>query len=409
MSRAATVAGAAGPPRINGRAILPVSFAHGCADLCQGAVPALLPFLIAHRGLDLASATFLVTAATIASSVIQPLFGIWSDRLDFPLLAPIGVVIAGLGVGAVGFCQSYAALAGALAISGFGVALFHPEAARLAGRAARGTARGMSYFSVGGNVGFAVGPLAVLVTVGIFGLDATPALAIPGLVAGVVLLRELRGQFSEASENRHAEHHHEAHGPTRWGPFTRLTAAAVARTVAFFALQAFIPIYLIDQLGASKTVGGIALTVMLASGALGTLIGSRWADRWGKRLVLIWMMVPLTLVLLLLPELGLVGCLIALVAVGFLVDAPFATTVVIGQSYLPGRAGLASGITFGLAIGLGGLLAAGLGLLADQTSITTALFTLPAFSIIGMLLAISLPEEEAGAQGPPASAEPVEA
>lgn len=385
--------GAEAPP-IDRRAIVPFSFAHGCADLCQGAVPALLPSLIAHRGLDLASATALVTAATIASSIVQPLFGIWSDRLDFPLLAPLGVVIAGLGLGVVGLTHSYAALAIALAISGLGVALFHPEAARMAGRAGRGTARGMSYFSVGGNVGFAVGPLAVLLSVGIFGLGASPALAIPGLVAGVVLVRALRGQRAEAAEERHRPHPHPAPpAPERWGPFTRLTGAAVTRTVAFFALQAFVPTYLIDQKGTSTTVATIALTTMLAAGAAGTLVGSRCADRWGRRLVLVWAMLPLTVLLALLPELGLVGCFVALAAIGFLDDAPFATTVVIGQAYLPSRPGLASGITLGLAIGLGGLIAAGLGLLADATSITTALLILPAFTLIAAGLAWSLPRE----------------
>jgi len=402
--------GAEAPP-IDARAIAPFSFAHGCADLCQGAVPALLPSLIAHRGLDLASATALVTAATIASSIVQPLFGIWSDRLDFPLLAPLGVVIAGLGLGAVGLTHSYAALAIALAISGLGVALFHPEAARMAGRAGRGTARGMSYFSVGGNVGFAVGPLAVLLSVGAFGLGASPALAIPGVVAGAVLVRALRGQRAEAAEERHRPHPHAAAAPQpeHWGPFTRLAGAAVSRTVAFFALQAFVPIYLIDHLRTSTTVATIALTTMLAAGAVGTLVGSRCADRWGRRLVLVWAMLPLTALLALLPELGLAGCFVALAAIGFLDDAPFATTVVIGQAYLPGRPGLASGITLGLAIGLGGLIAAGLGLLADATSVTTALLILPAFTLIAAALAWSLPREgtEAGAVAEPLTAEGV--
>jgi FSR family fosmidomycin resistance protein-like MFS transporter len=399
--------GAQAPP-IDRRAIAPFSFAHGCADMCQGAVPALLPALIADRGLDLASATALVTAATIASSVVQPLFGIWSDRLDFPLLAPLGVVIAGLGLGAVGFCHSYAALAIALAISGLGVALFHPEAARMAGRAGRGTARGMSYFSVGGNIGFAVGPLAVLLTVGIFGLGSTPVLALPGLVAGAVLLRELHGKRKEAAADRHRPHPHAAPQPEHWGPFSRLAGAAVTRTVAFFALQAFVPTYLIDQRGASGAVAGIALTTMLAAGAVGTLVGSRCADRWGRRLVLVWAMLPLSALLVLLPELSLPACFVALAAIGFLDDAPFATTVVIGQAYLPGRPGLASGITLGLAIGLGGLLAAGLGFLADATTITTALLTLPAFTLIAAALAMSLPREGTEASAI-ASAEPLPA
>jgi len=282
----------------------------------------------------------------------------------------------------------------------------------MAGIAGGGSARGMSYFSVGGNLGFALGPAAVLLVVGLFGLDASPLLALPGLAAAALLLAQTRRMQAGAQAQAHAptqarattDDHASARGVTApdsaadaplpapaWGPFTRLAGAAVARTVAFFALQAFVPIYLIDRLHTSDGVGSAALIVMLASGAAGTLVGSRIADRWGRRLVLVWAMLPLTALLALLPHTGVAACFALLVAIGFFADAPFATTVVMGQNYLPGRAGLASGVTLGLAIGLGGLLATALGLLADATSVTTALSTLPAFAAVAALLALSLP------------------
>ncbi len=45
--------------------------------------------------------------------------------------------------------------------------------------------------------------------------------------------------------------------------------------------------------------------------------------------------------------------------------ATFAVTIVMGQEYLPGRLGVSSGVTIGLSIGLGGVGAPLLGLLAD--------------------------------------------
>jgi MFS transporter, FSR family, fosmidomycin resistance protein len=383
--------GAEAPP-IDRRAIVPFSVAHGCADLCQGAVPALLPSLIAHRGLDLASATALVTAATIASSIVQPLFGIWSDRLDFPLLAPLGVVIAGLGLGVVGLTHSYAALAIALAISGLGVALFHPEAARMAGRAGRGTARGMSYFSVGGNVGFAVGPLAVLLILAIGGISATPLLVVPGVAVAALLVLDVERFKSHLQAEHRSQQTRSREQKAQWGPFSRLVGAAVARTVPFYTVLALVPIYAVRRLGASHSVGSVALTVMLVAGAAGTLIGARCADRFGKRMVLVWAMVPLTVFLVILSHTGLALTFVILALIGFTLDAPFSTTVVLGQQYLPGRRGLASGITFGLAIGMGGLIATGLGATADAIGIHTTLEILPAFSLIALGCVLSLPK-----------------
>jgi FSR family fosmidomycin resistance protein-like MFS transporter len=116
------------------RRLATLSAGHGAVDLCQGAVPALLPFPIVARGMSLASATALLTAATIGSSIVQPLFGLWADRLATPLLLPAGLALAGLGLGAVGWCDSYIMLALALFVSGLGTA--SPPASRSASRSA---------------------------------------------------------------------------------------------------------------------------------------------------------------------------------------------------------------------------------------------------------------------------------
>lgn len=381
------------PVRIDLRSLSRLSLGHVFVDMCQGAVPAMLPTLIAQRGLNLASATALVSIATIGSAVVQPLFGIWSDRISAPFLAPLGVALAALGLGAVGFAHSYLALAAALAVSGLGVALFHPEGARIADLVGGGSVRGMSYFTVGGNAGFALGPPLVLVVLALGGLGAMPVVAIPGVGAAVFLLRDVGRLSRRARTVQRARRARKASvGSSEWAPFSRLVSAAVARTVPFYALMAFIPIYAMRELGAAHSTGSLALTVMLVGAAAGTLIGGRCADRFGKRLVLVWAMVPLTALLLVLPHTGLGLMLVTLLAVGFVLDFPFSTTVVLGQQYLPSRRGLASGVTYGLAIGAGGLLATGLGALADAIGVHGTLEVLPVFSAIALVFVLTLPD-----------------
>lgn len=379
------------PVRVDLRSMSRLSLGHGFVDMCQGTVPALLPTLIATRGLSLASATALVSIATIGSAIVQPLFGVWSDRISAPFLAPLGVALAGLGVASVGLCHSYAELAIALGLSGFGVALFHPEGARMAHVVGGGSVRGMSYFSVGGNFGFALGPVVVLLILAIGGISATPLLAVPGvLVAGLLVLDVERLKNHIGAGQRSRQRHDEVPA-AQWGPFTRLVGAAVARTVPFYVLLALVPIYAMRRFGAGHGIGSVALTVMLLCGAAGTLVGARCADRFGKRVVLVWAMLPLTLLLLILPHTGLVLMFVTLGFVGFTLDAPFSTTVVLGQQYLPGRHGLASGITLGFAIGMGGLIATGLGALADAIGIHTTLEFLPVFSLVALACVMSLP------------------
>ena len=130
--------------------------------MCQGAVPALLPFLVAQRGYSYGAASALVLAATVASSIVQPLFGLASDRHSMPWLMPAGLLLAGVGLAVAGLVHPYGLTFAAITLSGLGVAAYHPEASRYANYVSgRRRATGMSLFSVGGNAGFALGPLVV--------------------------------------------------------------------------------------------------------------------------------------------------------------------------------------------------------------------------------------------------------
>ena len=113
-----------------------MSMAHVVDDLYQGIVPALLPFLVIERQYSYAAVAGLTLAATVLSSVVQPLFGWWSDRKPRRWLIPTGMATAALGVGFAGVFPSYAATWFVIAVSGLGIAAFHPSAASAARRAA---------------------------------------------------------------------------------------------------------------------------------------------------------------------------------------------------------------------------------------------------------------------------------
>jgi FSR family fosmidomycin resistance protein-like MFS transporter len=306
---------------------------------------------------------------------------------------PLGVALAAIGIGLAGLFRSYPMIVGSVAVMGLGVAAFHPEAARVANAvsAARAGA-GMSYFAVGGNLGYAIGPLITVPIVLTLGLDGTPLIALPGLLAAAIIVRRLpllrrhlvSSDVTEAEVGRAR--------PDAWSPFARLVGIAVLRTVPFFTLQALVPIYFVRHFRAGTVLGGAALTLMLLGGAAGTLIGGRCADRYGRKAVIVGAMVPLTLLLFTLRFAGAAEFVVLLVAVGLVLEGPFSTTVLIGQEYLPARVGLASGVTYGLAIGLGGIIASVLGALAGETGIAFVIELLPGFTFLSLLLAVSLPD-----------------
>src|ERR671921_1956145 len=177
---------------VDKRAMAALSVGHLFTDVNQGAAAALVPFLVAERDLSLAAAGFLVLAATLSSSIAQPLFGYLSDQKPLAALMPVGLMLAGVGIALVGIAPNYPLTLLCTILSGLGVASFHPESARFANYVSgTGRARGMSFFSVGGNAGFALGPIMTTPLVLYFGLPGSLFLALPALLMGLVLFHEL--------------------------------------------------------------------------------------------------------------------------------------------------------------------------------------------------------------------------
>ena len=378
------------------RGLTALASGHAVADLCQGAVPALIPFLIAERGYSYSAVGALLLFVTVGSSIIQPAFGALSDRLSMAWLMPVGVALAALGVGFAGVAPNFALTALSVGIGGLGVAAFHPEGARYANYAS-GTRRGtgMSFFSVGGNAGFALGPILITPAVLVFGLSGTLLVAILPLTIAVLLaieLPDLKRRTATASAESAARARNADRSEDDVGAFGRLTAVISVRSGIYFGLQSFAPIWFIHEYGASEATANAFLAAMLVAGALGTLVGGQLVDRIGRRSVLVGSIVaqiPLLLAFVLAPSEIVAGVLLA--AIGFVTVMSFSVSVVMGQEYLPSRLGLASGVTLGLAIGMGGIAAALLGVLADATGLETVMWTVVALPWLGLALAQTLP------------------
>jgi FSR family fosmidomycin resistance protein-like MFS transporter len=384
---------------------------HACADMAQGAIPALLPFLIDQRGISYGAAGALILVTSVGSSAIQPLFGLGSDRLSLPWLMPLGVLLAGLGIALVGVAPSYGATVAAVAISGLGVASFHPEGARFANQVSgdrRG--QGMSFFSLGGNAGFALGPILVTPIVLLLGLQGTLLLAVIPMIVAVVLARDLgrlRAVAAEKSANVARSVAQDDRDEDDWNAFVRLGGVVALRSGVYFGLQAFIPLWFIHQLGTGEGAGNAALTAMLVAGAAGTYFGGRVVDRLGRRRLVVGSTaatIPVLVALVLAPSPLTAGLLTALA--GFLIILTFSITVVMSQEYLPSRLGLASGVSLGLAIGVGGIAAAGMGLVADAWGLPTVMWLIVALAVPMVILARTLPvtRAERRAQGAAADA-----
>jgi MFS transporter, FSR family, fosmidomycin resistance protein len=382
-----------------------LSSGHLAADLAQGALPALLPYLVVKFDLSYTMAAALVLAATVSSSIVQPAFGLWSDARGALWLLPAGVLLAGAGMAAATVAPSYPLLVVAVLVSGLGVAAYHPEGSKFASYVSGARrASGMSLFSIGGNVGFALGPLVAsfaIVTLGL-GLEGGALVAVPGIAIAIFLfatLRYLHG-FAPSVVGREAR---AAAPPSQPRALALLIGVIGLRSLAHMGLFTFVPLWEVAQ-GSSEAYGTRLLAAFLLAGALGTLLGGPLADRFGRRRILTWSFVaaaPLVLTYVLAG--GWVGA-VALVVSGAFIIGTFGVSLVMSQEYMPGRVGMASGISIGFAIGLGGVAAVALGAVADAIDLRTALLLTAVGPALAILLTLALPPSRRTARLDPSAA-----
>jgi FSR family fosmidomycin resistance protein-like MFS transporter len=369
-----------------------LSAGHLATDFANGALPALLPFLVKKFDLSYTLAGVVILSWAVSSSVIQPAFGLWSDRRGAIWLLPAGLAAGGVGIGLAAVAPSYWTMLLLVLLSGIGTAAYHPEGSKFAAYVSgRRRATGMSLFSIGGNVGFALGPIVVTALVVPFGLGAGVLVALPCLAAAALLLAVVPYLLSFTPERRGVPTEAGADQP---GAMALLLGVVALRGVVYFGLIAFVPLWEVAQ-GRSEAYGNRVLAVMLVVGAIGTLVSGPLADRFGTRTVLIASVVAVgPLVLVYLVAGGIVGAA-ALALVGACVIGTFGTTMVLSQEYLPRHIAMASGLSIGLSIGLGGVAAVGLGALADSIDLRSALYLCVAAPVAASALSVLLPSGRA--------------
>ena len=373
--------------------LLLLSLSHMVTDLSQGALPVLLPSLKTALDLSYTQIGVIVLVQNLTSSIIQPLFGMITDKVSLPWLLPISIFLSGLGLSITGFMTSYPALLLSVIIGGLGVAGFHPQASKsvhfVSSDALRG--RSMGLFSVGGNFGMAVGAsFMMFLTTLPGGLYNSVWFVVPSSITALLIWRYL-DKVSPQSFQRAGKLE------TAKPKFIRLQPLLILLTFIFFrstlhaGLSTYIPIYYVNYLNGSPIYAGYLLSLFLIGGVFGTFVGAMLSDKFGRKTILTFSMVVVLPMVAAIPFTSGALTMILLVFTGFSLISSFATTLVLSQEMMPGYEGMASGLTIGLTIGLGGVGVTGLGYIADLYGVPTVFRIMPLLPLVGLLLSSLLP------------------
>jgi FSR family fosmidomycin resistance protein-like MFS transporter len=376
---------------MNRKVLALLSVAHLVTDVNQGALPALLPFFKDSLNLSYTLAGVILLFGNISSSVIQPAFGYVSDKHPTKWFLIIAPLIASVGLALTGLAPSYFPLLICVIVSGAGIAGFHPEGYKTAHFfTGEKKATGMAIFSVGGNLGMALGPIFALALIQAFGPKGTAAMVVPGiLMAGALLLSP--SWKTPPTPSPSAQKKTEKKEPL--SPKTKRSLLILIGIVIFrywtqLGLLAYIPFYYIDTLKGNPIYVGALTSTFLTAGAAGTLLGAPLADRWGHRTFLSITMILVVPLLLLFNNMKGPILFVIIGITGMALICTFSVTVVMAQTLLPQRLGMASGLMVGLSVGTGGVGVTLLGVIADAWGVTAAMNSMLILPILGFILSL---------------------
>ena len=372
--------------------IVAISFCHLLNDMMQSLLPAIYPGLKSELHLSFGQIGMVTLVYQITASILQPMIGLYADKRPTPMALPGGTLFSLAGLTVLSIAHSYGLVLVGAALLGVGSSVFHPESSRVA-RMAAGGRHGLaqSLFQVGGNAGQALGPLAATLVVVRWGQSSLAFFALLALLSGAVL-------WNVANWYRHhglsrlqvggagALHIELPRGQAARG-IAILLALIFSKYVYLASLTSYYTFYLIQRFDLSVQNAQLHLFAFLAAVAVGTVAGGPLGDRFGRKYV-IWFSIlgalPFTLAL---PYAGLFWSGPLTVIIGLILASAFPAIVVFAQELVPGKVGMISGLFFGFSFGMGGLGAAGLGWLADHSSIEMVFRVCAFLPAIGLLTA----------------------
>jgi FSR family fosmidomycin resistance protein-like MFS transporter len=377
--------------KFNLKVLLLLSTGHLVVDIYQGALPAILPFIKTNLGLSYTLAGVILIVSNITSSIIQPIFGFLSDKKEKAFLLPLGAFLAGAGFCLVPTTSSFGVVLCLVAISGAGVACYHPEGFKTA-RFFTGDkmATGMSVFLVGGNAGFALGPILALTIVNYKGFSSLTWMALPALLFAAAIIFLLKKIAVQDAQKEAAKAAKAGISRQAFHSFFTILCVIIMRTWTHTGLMTYIPFYYINYLQGNPVYAGKLVSLFMLGGAVGTLAGSPLADRWGHRFWLRFSLLTSGLILPLLFVLKGIGLFFVVFILGVILISSFSVTVVMGQNLLPNNLGVASGLVAGFAIGAGGIGVTLLGVIADHYGVPFALKCIGALPLAGFLISLLL-------------------
>jgi MFS transporter, FSR family, fosmidomycin resistance protein len=378
-----------------------IALCHLLNDAVQAVVPAMFPILEKSMGLSYTQLGIIAFSLNMVSSVMQPMVGFFSDKKAMPFALPIGLSFTFIGVLGIGFAPGFGWIVLAVIFIGLGSAVFHPEGSRVAHMAA-GNRRGLaqSIYQVGGNSGQALAPLITALILVPLGQRGASWFSIVAAMAVILLVyiakwykQRLHSKESKSKKKDLAQTSGINHAKEIKKALVVILILIFARSWYISGMTNFYTFYTMHKYSLTIKESQLFLFSFLVMGAIGTFFGGPLSDRFGKKQIITFSMLATVPFAVLIPYMPITIAFILLTLTGFIIMTNFSVTVVYAQELIPGKIGMMSGLTVGLAFGMGAIGSVGLGYIADLIGLPIMMAVVGFLPVIG-LMSFLLPSDQ---------------
>lgn len=376
--------------RFSASSVTILSAAHGLHDTYSAFLPAFIPIFLQTWALNKTQAG-LLTAFNQIPSLSQPFIGYLADRKNLRWVVILAPAITAVMMSLLGIAPGYGWIALLLILTGISSASMHAVGPVICGRlSGPQLGRGMSFWMVAGELGRALGPLAVVTMIQLFGLKSTPWLMVFGLAVSVLLYFRLRNIQVET---------HAGADLVNWKPALRSMAPFMFGMLAVnfcglfvtTGISTFLPTYLMET-GATLWFAGASLTILELAGVMGVLISGPLSDRLGRKPVLaaVFAITPVCLFLFVQSQGWLRILMLMLLGVSSLATTPVMMAWV--QESFPQYRSLANGLYMAMNFVLRSGIAVVLGWMGDRMGLQITYIISAGIMLVGILFVLLLPE-----------------
>lgn len=360
--------------------------AHFINDIYTGFLNPIMPFIAEQVKISMPVATIILSCSHIFSSLLQPYFGFFADKMRKRAMIFWGLISTAVFISFAPGMKSIPLLILFIILGSLGSSLYHPQSLGLVSKfTTSNSAKNMGIFIAMGTLGFSLGPLLSAFTAQYLGLDKMHILAVLGVV-WACLMFVLVPKFSDEKSNKVDINLKQAFTDILTNQkLNILNIIAILKSLMTTSCSILLP-FLWKAEGYSKFQIGAALFAFLFLGGIASLLSPKFERKIGTANVFYFSMIttcPLMLLFMLTYKTFPAVSFVIFAVIGFVTMFATPVTMSMAQKVLPQYKSIIGGFINGFSWGVVAIVMSIVGYVAQATSIV------PVLMVISIIPAVS--------------------